>query len=411
MLPPEDAWRAICQASFTSQPSQVDLNSATGAYLAEAILADRDIPPADRAAMDGFAVRAADLAEVPVRLRVLGEIAAGQPATRPIGSGECICIFTGANLPPGADAVVAVEDTHVGRFAGAGQLEEVEIRVRVEVGRNVFRRGENARRGQELLAAGTQLGPRQLAVAAACGHARVKVHPRPRVAILTTGAELLPAGAPAPGAHEIRDSNEPMVAAACALEGFAVVLRRRVADDLEATQAAIQEAGRQADVVILTGGVSAGRYDLVRPALEGVQAHIRYHGVAMKPGRPQLFAVLPDGAWVFGLPGNPLSALVGLHEFVLPGLRRLAGCPAERCRPALHLPLAKPLEGNLTLQRMVLARLMDGEAGTRVAPLEAIGSADFVTGSAAEGTILLPPGIRLWEAGAAVAFRPWRAGI
>ena len=411
MISADRAWQAICRATLPLPAQKVALDAALGAYLAEPIRADRDIPPADRAAMDGFAVRAADVGTVPAHLCVIGEIAAGAAIEQAIGPGECLRIFTGANMPPGADTVVRVEDTSLGRFAGSEPQVEAVIAVPVRRGSNIFRQGENARAGQELLPAGTRLGPNQLAVAAACGYGSVAMHARPGVAILTTGTELLAADADAPGAHEIRDSNGIMLASACRAEGFPVVLIRSVPDDLEATRKAIAEAGSRADVVVLTGGVSAGAYDFVRPALDALGAVVHYHGVAMKPGKPQLFATLPGGTAVFGLPGNPLSAVIGLHEFVLPGIRLRAGCPAAGCRPLLHLPLAAPAgkaeEPNDDRLQVIPAVIETGPNGAQVRPRPPVGSADLVTAGVADGAILVPPGAGPMPAGRVVAFRPW----
>ncbi len=410
MLTPDQAWRTINETLSPLRTEEVALPHALGRYLAAPIRADRDIPPASRAAMDGFAVRAEEVAETPARLRVVDEAAAGNPARRGVGPGECVRIFTGANVPPGADTVVPVEDTTLRRFRGKPFADDVTVTAAIPAGANIFRRGENAERGSELLSAGSPLGPRQLAVAAACGYSVLNVHARPRVAILATGAELLDVAAALSGDHEIRDSNGPMIAALCEAHGCPVTLRSPVPDDEESTRAAIAEAAAKADAIVLTGGVSAGQYDFVRMALDVLGAAVGYHGLAMKPGRPQLFATLGGRTPVFGLPGNPLSATVGLYEFVLPALRRLSGCPSDACRPAWRLALAEPLPCKGSYLRFVPARLSHGKDGTRVLPLRAVGTADLVTGGLADGAILAPARAGLLPTDALVEFRPWETG-
>jgi len=404
---PDEAWQLICQVLSPMVSQKAEINAALGYYLAEPVLADRDIPPADRAAMDGFAVRSADLATIPMGLRIVGEVAAGASADLPFGPGECARIFTGANVPSGADTVIRVEDTSFGSFDGQTSCGEVVVNVSAPVGSNIFRRGENAHQGQTLLRARTYLGANQIGVAAAVGSSTITVHAKPTVAVLTTGAELLAAEAAVAGIHETRDSNSHMLEAACRSEGFSVVLRRAVQDDLETIRRAVQQARQTAAVIILTGGVSAGKYDLVRPALDSLGATVHYHGVAVRPGRPQLFASLPDGIAVFGLPGNPLSAAVGLYEFVLPGLRLLAGCPADRCRPLLHLPLSTSAGKKCVPAQIIPAVLNAGPAGTRISPRPPVGSADLVTAGVVDGAILVPSESGPLLAGTIAVFRPW----
>lgn len=407
MISAAHAWHLIEGRLSPPAPIALPLEQAVGAWLAEPLLADRAIPPADRAAMDGFAVRHGDLGETPVMLRVIGEVAAGEPAEVSVAAGECVRILTGANVPPGADTVVKVEDTSSGRFAPG---QELPCRVTIEQsssrGSHIFCRAENAEAGQVVVAAGRRLGPGQVAIAAFCGYGEVSVTPPVRVAILTTGAELLAHDAPAPGSHEIRDSNGPFLAAACLADGFRVCSRRVVPDDLQETQELIVQAAREAQAVILTGGVSAGSYDFVRPALEAMGATIHYHGVAIKPGKPQLFATLAEGTAVFGLPGNPLSAVVGWHEFVRPALRLLAGHPSPH-RPCLRLPLGAPAGKQSDRLQVIPAVLATDEAGTRVLPRPPVGSADLLTAGLVSGAILIPADAGPQATGQVVSFRPW----
>lgn len=406
MISPQNAWDILSREISPLESQRIPLADAHGAFLAESVVADRDIPPSDRAAMDGYALRATDLASLPARLTVDCEVAAGSPTSPAIGIGHCVRIFTGANIPPDADTVVPVEQTSTRSFRDRPADAWIEIAVSVRPGANIFRRGENAYAGHLLLTAGTKLGPRQIGIAAATGYGFIAVHRRPRVHILTTGEELLEAEQPA-APHQVRNSNGPMLLAALHEAGFAGVKRSTVPDAPGDTAEAIRQTLAQVDAVILTGGISAGLHDYVSQAIADAGATIHYQGVAMKPGKPQLFASTTGGQYLFGLPGNPLSSIVVLYELVLPALRRLAGCPIEDCRFLLYLPLAAPARNNGDRFQVIPAVLNVGPGGTHVRPQPPVGSADLVTGGQAEGAILLPPSVGSLPAGTIVQFRPW----
>jgi len=405
MITPTEAWDIVAENIQPLESVALDLMEAADGYLAQPLAADRDIPPSNRSAMDGFAVRHADLQNLPAPLTVIGEVAAGSPDTPAIAPGECVRIFTGANIPPDADTVVPVEQTSMQSFAEGSEALSVEFTEHTEKGRHIFRQGENARQGETLLPAGTRMGPRQIGIAAATGHERILIYRRPRVHILATGAELLEHNMSA-RSHQVRDSNGPLLMAALREAGCGEVSRARVPDDLPQTVAAVSQALEMADVIILTGGISAGLYDYVPQALEKAGAEILYRGVAMKPGKPQLFARTQTGAYVFGLPGNPLSSIVGMYELVLPAVRRLAGCPANTCRPLLHLPLAAAVDNRGDRQRIIPAVIEDAPSGSRIKPCPAVGSADLITAGRVDGAVLVPPGKKMNE-GEVAAFRPW----
>jgi len=208
--------------------------------------------------------------------------------------------------------------------------------------------------------------------------------------------------------HEIRNSNGPALCAALANLGLGGTKFVPVADRQAALLAALRRALRSYDVVLFTGGVSAGNYDLVSDAVKAAGATIRFHWLAMKPGKPTLYATAPDNRHIFGLPGNPLSALTAFHEFALPALRRLSGYPAESCRLAWLLPLADATKSKGGRLRCELARLVNRESGLAVAAVPSQSSADLVSAGQADGVMLLPPGQTLFPAGQLVAFRPWR---
>ncbi|MHC4605923.1 MAG: molybdopterin molybdotransferase MoeA [Planctomycetota bacterium] len=400
MIPPRQALHIVLEHARPLETTQVPLEKAFGCCLAEDVRADRDLPPADRSAMDGYAVRWADLGSPPCELRLVGEAAAGKPVDVTVRPRTCVRIFTGASVPPGADTVVMVEQT--GEKNGT-----VTFLSGVQEGANIFRRAEDAREGETLLSRGTVLGPMQLGVCAAVGKAELKVHHSPEVSLLCTGEELRGVRAPVE-THQMRNSNGPALCAALVAWGFADPGYRRLPDDLPALASQLKKAAAERDVVLLTGGVSKGKYDFVREAVERIGADIRFHGVAMKPGKPLLYATLPENKHVFGLPGNPLSAAVGFHEFVLPVLRRLSGVVADRCCPSVRVPLASPVSSTGGRVRFVLGRLLWGEDGPHAEPVKSKSSADLVAGGRADGAIVVPADARELGPGTMVDFRIWR---
>jgi molybdopterin molybdotransferase len=406
LLTPQQTWSLISAHVAALPVVALPLDQARGHVLAEPLCADRDLPAADRSAMDGFAVCAADLRSPPVTLHVIGEVAAGSPAAPLVAPGTCARIFTGANLPPGADTVAIVETT---REEAPGQIT---FAVAERSGANILRRGENAKQGSELLPAGQVLGAVQLGLCAAAGKTHVRVIGKPRVAVLTTGRELLAPGAAA-GPHQERDSNGPMLAAALAEAGFSVVFASCVSDDADAIVASMRDALAAADALVVSGGVSMGAYDFVPAAVTALGARTLVHGVAMKPGKPFLCAMAPQHQPIlqpiFGLPGNPLSAATGLHEFVLPALRRAAGWPDPACRPLVRAPLRDAVANKPGRQHYVLATLTWTPTGPEVAAIPSQSSADLAAGARADGTIIVPADARGLDAGTWVDFRPWRA--
>ena len=406
LLNAADAWRILDREIAPLGAESLPLAVAAGRRLAEPLFADRDNPPAPRSAMDGFAVRGDDLVEAPVRLRVVDEVPAGGDRSPAIPPGACVRIFTGANVPPDADRVVPVEKTSSRSFAEHPADAEIEIAQVLPAGANVIERGRIVRAGQEVLAAGARLGPRHLAVAASIGVAEVRVHLVPRVRILNTGRELRAAGELATD-HQTRDSNGPLVEAALREAGVTDLSRRIVADSPEVLREALREALSEADVVVLTGGVSAGLYDFVPEAVAALGGRTVFRGVRIKPGKPQFFARMPDGACVFGLPGNPLSVVTGLYEFALPAIRRLSGCPSAACRPELRLPLGEAVENRGSRLLLVPAVLDSSGERTVVLPRPSAGSGDVVHGGRVEGAFPVESGRGPVPAGEIVAFRPW----
>jgi molybdopterin molybdotransferase len=326
MIAVTEARSIIAAAVPEPRTERVALAAAAERLLAEEIAATFPMPRFTNAAMDGFAVRAADTRgatkERPVRLRLAGDIPAGQATERVLQPGECARCMTGAPLPPGADAVVMVE--HTSGFASA---RRVEIYRAARPGQHVRRQGEEIRKGEPLLRPGSVLGPAEIGILATFGYGDVAVYRRPRVALLATGDELVEPGQPlAPG--QIYNANRYLLADLVARAGGEVHLVETVRDDPAALDAFLERALNGGDVVISSGGVSMGKYDFVRPALFRHGVRERFWKVAQKPGKPLFFGTR-DEVLFFGLPGNPVSLFITFMEYVRPVLRRWGGAAPE----------------------------------------------------------------------------------
>jgi len=356
----------------------VALPRALGRVLADDVVAADDVPGFDNSAMDGFAVRAADTAGAPVDLPLAGESRAGHPAATPLPPGAAMAISTGAMLPEGADAVVRVEDT-------APRDGAVEVRVAVETGRDVRRAGDDVQTGSTVLGAGARLGAAELGVLASVGVAEASCTRRPRVAVLTTGDELVGPGEPR-GPGGVRDTNGVSIAALALEAGAELASAARVADEPEATTTALRE-GLRADVVVACGGVSVGTHDHVKPALEELGVEPAFWGVALRPGKPTWFGTRGD-TLVFGLPGNPVSAMVTFHLFVRPALLALAGAvePRPTVAAVMDEPYAKA-PGRAHAVRCVLEARDDG---WHVRPTGPQGSHVLTSMLGADALALLP---------------------
>ena len=320
------------------ETTTVPVWGALGRTLREPLRARVDIPVFDNSAMDGFAVRFADVADAasdrPVQLTVVADLPAGTSLDPAIGPGQAARIMTGAPVPAAADAIVPFEDTAGGLADSLGEITVLRApRVR---GAHVRRRGEDAVVGTELLAAGSPLGPLQLAAAAAAGIADVVVSRVPRIAVVSTGSELVPAGQPLERG-QIPESNSQLLAGLVTEAHAEVVLRVTVPDDGDGpARAVVEAAALGADAVIFTGGVSAGAYEPVKQSLAGT---MEFTKVRMQPGKPQGFGATDDGMLLFGLPGNPVSAAVSFEVFVRPALLALQGL-TDLHRPLLRIPAA-----------------------------------------------------------------------
>ncbi|HEX7874767.1 MAG TPA: gephyrin-like molybdotransferase Glp [Sphingobium sp.] len=349
LLPVEEAQARLLTRAAPLPIEAVSLLAARGRYLAEPVVALRDQPWADLSAMDGYAIRHADL---PGPWRLVGESrAGGTPPTEVLEPGTTLRIFTGAPLPPGADAVLVQEE------AGAdGECITLTGDGPGHVGRNVRPRGSDFATGASLLEDGIRIGASQIALAAMAGHATLPVRRAPRVAILSTGDELVPVGAPLrPG--QIPASNDIMLAAMLAAEGAEVIDIGLVPDRLEAVTAAFR-AGAEADIIVSTGGASVGDHDLVAPGIQAAGGSLDFWKIALRPGKPLMAGQLGD-AIVLGLPGNPVSAFVTATLFLLPLVRQLSGATSP-LPPVVTLPSDVPFKPGGVRAEYLRARIESG---------------------------------------------------
>ncbi|HYW70531.1 MAG TPA: gephyrin-like molybdotransferase Glp, partial [Pyrinomonadaceae bacterium] len=340
--------------------------------------------------MDGYAVRAADVAHTPARLKIVGESAAGAGWHHEMGPGEAVRIMTGAPVPAGADAVQQVELT---KEADA----QVEILQPVESGRSIVPRASEISSGETVLRAGEQINAAMIATLASFGYDRVKVGRRPRVAVMATGSELVDAGQK-PGRDQIRDSNNYTIEA-YASQANAIVERLPLAgDDTNELKTRIQAAAERSDVLITSGGVSMGVYDFTKTALRELGAEVFFERVALRPGKPTVFARLGQSL-IFGLPGNPVSVAVTFNLFSRPALLAMQGATRTVWAPD-YAVLARDVKASIDRESYVPAILRTDESGTMWAePLKWGGSSDFVGFAKATGLIHLPTGPKLLTQG------------
>ncbi|HYT49092.1 MAG TPA: gephyrin-like molybdotransferase Glp [Pyrinomonadaceae bacterium] len=395
MLPVEDAIRIVLETTSVLPTEEIALRDSVSRILAEDIVADSDLPPFDRAQMDGYAVRAEDVASTPACLRIVGESAAGAGWHHEMKAGEAVRIMTGAPVPAGADAVQQVELT---REIESGS--QVEILESVDVGRSIVKRAAEIKSGETVLRAGEQINAAMIATLASFGYAQVKVGKRPRVAVMATGSELVDVNQP-PARDQIRDSNNYTIAAYAA-QSSAIVERLPLAgDDTKELKQQIANAVERSDVLITSGGVSMGVYDFTKAALKELGAEIFFERVALRPGKPTVFARLGN-TLIFGLPGNPVSVAVTFNLFVRAALYKMQGA-TETTLSHEHAVLARDIKGSIDRESYLPAVLRTDEKGVLLAePLKWGGSSDFVSFARATALINVLAGDRKIAAGSVV---------
>jgi len=381
---------------------RVPLLEALSRVLAADAASDIDVAPFDNSAMDGFAVRAVDVSgaspEAPATLEVVAHIGAGDWWDGEVGPGQAARIMTGAPVPRGADAVVMVERTHV--LAGDGGLgSRVAIEFASPVGDHIRMRGEEVRAGDVVLSAGEVLGPAAIGLLAATGHAEVDVYRRPRVAVISTGSELVEV-AETPGPGKIRNSNSYSITAQVLAAGGIPVRFAIVADEIHATREAFERAADECDYIVTSGGVSVGDFDYVKPVLEAL-GEMTFCKVAMRPGNPQTLGSI-RGVPFFGLPGNPTSTYVGFEIFVRPALRKMQGFSALD-RPTTTARLAHDVKKKQDRRYYLRGRVEKDPQGGYVASLSGSQSSALLSAThRANCFIVLPHGDGFFTAGSQV---------
>lgn len=387
--------RAVAASLRRNHVEISDIETALGPVLAAPVLADRDYPPFPRALRDGYAVRAADCGSAGASLHCVGQVAAGAASTGAIEPGACVEIMTGAAVPPGADAVVMVERT--GRNSDRVTLAEA-----VQPGANIGAVGSDARRGAVIAASGRRLDAAAIAALASVGCLRPEVYMPPRVAIISTGDELVEAGR-APGPAQIRDANCPALAALARRAGAVPRLHACVPDSAAAIEAELERALAESDLVIFSGGASVGAHDLVAPVLAARGAEFYFDAVRMRPGRPVQFGRVADRLF-FGLPGNPLGTMLSFMMYARPALELLSGLSPEALPPAcLAARLGFDYRGKaLNLTAFRPARLRPSGLDTEVDELLYHSSADLSAAAAADAFWLVPEGVTELAAGSPV---------
>jgi len=371
-----------------------NVNDALGDVLAQEICHDRDYPPFHRSTRDGYAVHAGE-ASAGALLKCAGEIKAGDTVTEPLAPGSCIQIMTGAALPPGADAVVMIEFTE-------RTGETVKFQRATTAGQNFVAKGSEARSGELALKRGVRLGFAELALAAQVGAAQILCHRRPRVAILSTGDEVV-AIDETPGPFHIRNSNSVSLAAQARLAGGEPVPLGNALDRVDDLSAKI-ELGLKEEILVLSGGVSMGKYDLVETVLKSLGAEFYFDAVAIRPGRPAVFGRCRN-TWVFGLPGNPVSTMVTFQLFVIPAIDIVGGAPARQL-PLLEATLVKAMNEKPGLTHFLPGHFEWTGISPEVGPLSWQGSGDIAALTQANCFIVVPADRSAIPAGEKVSVLP-----
>ena len=383
-LNPAAAGRLIGEHLVCLPIESLPVAQCAGAVLRENVYAERDQPPFDRVTMDGIALTSSAAGSGRTRYRIQATQAAGEPPLALKSSDQCIEIMTGAVLPSGCDCVIPVE--RIKNENGTATLESPTL---ATPWKNVHRRASDQKQGALLLATGTVLHAPEIAVAASAGMARLRVSGQPSIIVISTGSELVEPGEPiAP--HQIRRSNAYAVAAALRERGFQRVAEDHVNDDSAALRERLGRHLRTHEVLVLSGGVSMGKFDLVPKSLEALGVHCLLHGIAQRPGRPMWFGTTHEGRAVFALPGNPVSTLVCLSRYVLPALYAAMGVRTESFE---RIALATPLEWSPALTGFMPVKVAHDDWGRPWAtPCPTNGSGDFTSLALTDGFVELPPG-------------------
>ena len=402
MISPVEADALIAGQLICLPIESLPLVQCVGAVLRENIYAERDQPPFDRVAMDGFAVATAGL-RGGKSLLVQAMQAAGDPPLSLASPQHAIEIMTGAVLPAGCDAVIPVEQSRLSETEP--QTVSFDPELRIAVGQNIHRRGSDVRQGALLLSNGVRLGAPEIAVAAGAGMPRIRVSAQPTISVVSTGNEIIEPGEPIL-AHQVRRSNAYGIVAALRRRGFQRIADEHLPDELGALKARLRVLVQTHDVLILSGGVSAGRLDLVPAALAGIGVREVFHKVAQRPGKPLWFGMAPTGTAVFALPGNPVSTLICLARYVLPALYAAMGETPPRAPE--RIALAAAVEVRATLAFFMPVKITIDDWGRPWAePRTTNGSGDYAALTGTDGVVELPPGPHTHPKGFVARLHRW----
>lgn len=379
-----EAEALVLQNMPTWEAEEIGLPAAVGRTLANDVHAERDQPPFDRVTMDGIAIAHGDWLAGIRRYRIVGVQAAGKPPLALSAGGECVRIMTGAMRPDGADSIVPIERVRI-----EADYAAVEAGADVRPRQFIHPRGSDRYEHEQILGAGTLIGPAEVAILASAGVARPRVASLPRIAVVSTGDELVGLEDPV-APYQIRSSNDFAIEASLVRHRLAVVTRKHLDDDEAELLEEIDALHAGHDALILSGGVSMGEFDFVPSVLERLGATVVFHRIEQRPGRPMWFGTTRDGKPVFALPGNPVSTLVCLTRYVLPALRHAAGLAA---RAEERVALAAPVEGPEKMSYFVPVELSSSDTAKLLAePRQTNTSGDFVTLGGTDGFVELPPG-------------------
>lgn len=399
MIPVSEAIQIVKQQCQALPAEQVALERSLGRYLAQDIFADCDLPPFNRSQMDGYAIRAADVSnaseDAPVRLHIVGESAAGRGWHHEMHAGQAVRIMTGAPVPAGADSVQQVELTR--EIEGT----EVEILEPAVTGRSIVEQAAEIRSGTQVFSSGERIHAGMIAALTSFGYAQVSVGRQPRVAVLATGTELVSVDQK-PGMDQIRDSNNFSISAYAQLAGATIERLPLAGDDQKLLRNQISEASERCDVVITSGGVSVGVYDFTKLALSELNAEFFFEKIALRPGKPTVFARLPNGTLVFGLPGNPVSVSVTFNLFARTALLAAQGAKETQLESRTAV-LGRELKGAKARESYLPARLGTNDDGQLTAePLKWGGSSDFIGFARADALVVVPADAGVVAAGTKV---------
>ncbi|OVE77563.1 hypothetical protein BVX99_02295 [bacterium F16] len=394
LISTDDAWAHLKQLISPLPTESLALSDAMDCYLADTLSSDRDLPPQDRAASDGYAILCEDTHHGPTVLKVIDETAHLTPGT-------CLRVITGNPTPLGCSAVVPEKDIDI-------TDDTILIKEPILRSSHILKQAHFSKKGTPLLEVGKQLKTGHLGLCAAIGHTSIPVVRRPKVAIISYGQNLVDCAAK-PDKYQLREMNGTMFKAALSHALYEVTTIDLVSEDPVALKQSVTDAMRDADAILVTGGMSAEQSRLLPTVITQLGGTIYYDGINIKPGQRQLLAKVNEQI-LFGLPGSSIGGLVGLHEFVLPALRLLSGCSYKECIPSIRLPLMRTVQVGGTREHRILVKLQNTKYGPGLIPLSFTSSSDLVSASKADGAARIEYGRTSVAAGQYVDFRPWGSG-